>query len=193
MTDEYLTITGFTDYEIMIAYPHTVRNRITGRVLKPTLRLDGYYQHGLRNDAGVQKTYMLHKIIADLFIPNPHGYSTVDHINRVKTDNHIDNLRWTSQWVNTRNITQKRGVVYTWTDTPPDDIVAVTQYGKHSFDRLHYSRSADKFYTDCMDQYRELVVHANNSGTRYVSMIDTNGKIRAICINRFKRQSNIPV
>lgn len=189
----YVPIPGFTRYEVLNVYPYIVRNRATERVLKPMLDAAGYYHFDLRNDDGERKKYKLHRIIADIFIPNPHGYPCVDHVNRNKTDNHLSNLRWVPYSVNTRNITQKMSAVYTWIDTPPDDTVPVTQFNGWSFDRLHYSRSADMFFTDCMGQYRELVIHINpHSERRFIRIKDSNCIDRSVYIIKFKRLNNIP-
>lgn len=40
------------------------------------------------------KRYQVHRLVAEVFIPNPDGKETVDHINMVKTDNRACNLRW---------------------------------------------------------------------------------------------------
>lgn len=36
----------------------------------------------------------LHRIIATLFIPNPNNKRCVDHINGIRDDNRVENLRW---------------------------------------------------------------------------------------------------
>lgn len=48
----------------------------------------------LRTDIGVTKTYSIHRLVAQAFIPNPENKPTVDHINRDRLDNRVENLRW---------------------------------------------------------------------------------------------------
>lgn len=53
---------------------------------------------GVRLDT--QPTYLhfyndyVHRLVAKAFIPNPHNYEQVDHINNDRTDNRVANLRW---------------------------------------------------------------------------------------------------
>lgn len=58
---------------------------------------------GCTNNYGYQavrvrgKTYKVHRLVAELFIPNPQGKRTIDHINRIRSDNRVCNLRWATQ------------------------------------------------------------------------------------------------
>ena len=51
----------------------------------------------------LDKRHRLHKLVALSFLPNPHNYDVIDHIDRDKTNNNVSNLRWASQSINRRN------------------------------------------------------------------------------------------
>lgn len=44
--------------------------------------------------SGFIKTYLLHRIIAQTFIPNPLNLPEVNHKNGIKDDNRVENLEW---------------------------------------------------------------------------------------------------
>ena len=44
-----------------------------------------------------QIKYYTHRLIAETLIQNPKNLLEVDHINRNKKDNHVNNLRWISR------------------------------------------------------------------------------------------------
>lgn len=45
----------------------------------------------------------LHKVVAELFIPNPENKKEVDHIDTDKLNNHVDNLQWVTRKENNNN------------------------------------------------------------------------------------------
>jgi len=72
------------------------------RVLEPYLYNGGYYRIGL-NKNGKTIKYSIHKLVAEAFIPNPDNLLCVDHINTIRTDNNVNNLRWCTHQENMNN------------------------------------------------------------------------------------------
>lgn len=48
------------------------------------------------NKEGKSKTFRVHRLVAEAFIPNPNNLSDVDHIDENKNNNSVENLRWLS-------------------------------------------------------------------------------------------------
>lgn len=55
------------------------------------------------------KTYRVHRIVAETFIPNPEEKPEIDHINRNPSDNRVENLRWVTRSEQLRNTKQNDG------------------------------------------------------------------------------------
>lgn len=73
-----------------------VVNRKTGRVLKEDITNRGYHRITVCKNNKV-KRYTLHRLVAELFIPNPLGKETVNHKSGDKRDNSVENLEWMTQ------------------------------------------------------------------------------------------------
>ncbi len=81
-----------------------VRESSNGRGLNP-------YIVSLTSDKGYKriringKTLRVHRLVGELFIPNPDNKSTIDHIDRIRDNNIVSNLRWATS--SEQNINRK--------------------------------------------------------------------------------------
>ena len=80
-----------------------------GRVLKNRKTNCGYLRVMLCKD-GNPKNYMVHRLVAQAFIPNSDENKTqINHIDECKHNNRVSNLEWcTSQYNNTYNNIRRR-------------------------------------------------------------------------------------
>lgn len=106
---------NITDYpNYMVSNTGLVRSRY--KVLNPSPTSNGYLKFTISNN-GVRKHTYVHHLVAQEFIgPRPivDGIPMdIDHLDRVKTNNHVSNLKYCSHKENCKNRTRlKLGCVY---------------------------------------------------------------------------------
>ena len=70
-------------------FNHTKKEKI----LKPFFNRDGYLSVNLYKE-GKRKQYLVHRLVAKVFIPNPENKLEVNHKDEDKTNNKVENLEW---------------------------------------------------------------------------------------------------
>jgi len=73
------------------------------RFIKCVKDCNGYMRVGLCKD-GKSKTFKVHRLIGKAFIPNPLNKPCIDHINQIRDDNRLINLRWATYSENNKNM-----------------------------------------------------------------------------------------
>lgn len=108
MVEEELwkAVSNYDNYEVSTL--GRVRNKKTGRVLKAA-DIGGYYSVGL--SCGKTKSYSVHQLVAQAFLPNPENKPQVNHLDKNGLSNKVTNLEWVTNKEN--SIHRSNGVKQT--------------------------------------------------------------------------------
>lgn len=89
-----------------------IRNAKTQKILKPKLNHYGYHVVNMYQD-GKQSTVFIHRVVLLSFnyIDNYQNYQ-VDHINGIRTDNRLENLKWVEGTRNILNMYNNQKKIY---------------------------------------------------------------------------------
>jgi hypothetical protein len=95
---QWKALTGY-DGKYYVSRNGEIYSLYRNRLLEPSINYKGYKIIRLTHNK-VTKTFILHRIIAKEYIPNPENKPEVNHINTIKTDNRIENLEWVTNMEN---------------------------------------------------------------------------------------------
>jgi hypothetical protein len=163
-----------------------IRNKHTGRSpIINTCKQTGYSQLSIDS-----VTRPLHRVLALQYVPNsdPDRFTVVDHIDRNKKNNALNNLRWVEPEFNSKNRLSHARQMYEWVDMLPEDLVQIQRYRCYNFDNLFYSQA--NFYVQVGSQYRKLkvVTYHTHSG---VNVQDDQGRKVRINLDVIRRNYNL--
>ena len=106
-----MEITDFTNY--LIYDDGRVYSKKRDKFLKPQVKKKGYRFFNLYNDTN-DKWFLIHRLVALHYIPNPENKPQVDHIDLNTSNNDVSNLRWVTreEQMDNRSITTNTGEKY---------------------------------------------------------------------------------
>jgi hypothetical protein len=83
---------------------------------------------------GTQRTFLVHRLVADAFVPNPDNKSIVNHIDKDRLNNSAENLEWVTQKENIHHAMQyedwTKGENHGMSKLKEQDIIAIRSYDK---------------------------------------------------------------
>lgn len=83
----------FAPTRYMVSNLGRVKNIETGKVLRTTIKANGYKGVMLCFN-GMRKDFSVHRLVAETFLENPNGCKYVNHKDECKTNNNVNNLEW---------------------------------------------------------------------------------------------------
>lgn len=172
------------DYEIEVEPPHRIRKRSNKRIVSQFVKNSGYVYVKLNG-----RNYYHHRILARHFIPNPDNLPCVDHIDRIKTNNSIENLRWVSAGENLRNRTMRPYGSRVYLNTAPNDLIEITQYNDFEYPANKYFLCGenDRVVKRINEHKWQWLAQTRHTGYLRINMKDINGRNHQICMHKLIR------
>ena len=141
--NDFIEINDFPNY--LINKEGVVYSKISCKIMKPSLMKTGYVKYALRVEEGVKYPF-IHRLLALQFIDNPNNFDEIDHIDKNRQNNCLDNLRWVDRQNNAHNRI-KRGRIFLQDNLWIGRIqIENKKYQKKSIDK--------KIVEDWLEQYK---------------------------------------
>ena len=166
-------------YEISTTTPHQIRKKVNGRIIKEQVTENGYIRCSLS-----KRKFLKHVIIACQFLDNPDDLPCVDHINHIRSDNRLENLRWCTHRANSNQRSDQ-----TFVDKIPEEAIEVKSYGDWSFDFLYFHDNT--FYVYNGINYVVKPRFQSKRGLWFITVTDVDGIQRTIYYSKFKREYHL--
>lgn len=117
------------------------KREVVGLILKTIKDKDGYDTVSFKmydGDRGHKKR--VHRLVAEAFIDNPNSYPCVDHINGIRDDNRVENLRWCTAKMNANFELAKKNrseaIKQSYVNNPDLRTIRANTFGKSNMRRI---------------------------------------------------------
>lgn len=120
LIEEWKTIPDYEEYQVSthgrvkrLAYYKNVcggsKQYCEERILKPQRRKLGYLAVNLSKNS-IVKSFLIHRLVAAVFIPNPNNFPQINHKDENTSNNYVENLEWCDQKYNSNYGTSKHRI-----------------------------------------------------------------------------------
>ncbi len=149
---EWRDVVGFEGY-YKVSNTGLVYGILTNNLVKACLDKDGYPGLNLyrkaENGRNERFSVKVHRLVASAFIPNPDNKPQIDHINGIKTDNEVSNLRWTDSKENINNpitLTKRKATIQAYWKDPVNRAKRAARNTSPEFlEKLHAAQHKPEF------------------------------------------------
>ena len=162
-----------SDFEIEKEFPHRIRRIGNNTFKRESETNNGYIQVSING-----KPVMKHRLIALQFIENdnPETKTQVDHINRVRSDNRLQNLRWVTPSENSKNSKKLNIRKAEYLDEFPELSFEIAEHNGYDFDEYYY------------DLEHNRIIKQQNTGKIKVIKPFLDGHVMKICLYDIQRK-----
>jgi hypothetical protein len=168
---DWVQLTAHPNYDIQSVHPFMIRKRANRRIIALiTDTSTGYIRCWMDG-----RMLPHHRLIAEQFLVRPEGATEIDHINHIRSDNRLHNIRWVSSTENARNKTAYNGRQIEYADSLPEGAEPLTGTHGRPVAPGHYQNGRD-YYVEVAGRYRRLTHKRHHRNGWQVEVRGPNGE-----------------
>lgn len=172
------------DYEIFTLFPHDIRKKSNHKPITRTRNSDGYVFVSLSGN-----TFGEHFVIASQFIQNPENLTEINHLNKHRDDNHIENLEWISHSDNLADREPYRKQESEFLAELPEHVLHINEYNNIEYNRYYYDIDNERIISTFKSNinnhnYKVIKPSKPNTTGAIICIQDINGIYHSLGYNK---------